>query len=109
MREEALQRLREMQRRSRSMVSAPGDSFGSAPDGALQSAPGSIRQPGAEAGRANTDSSGSLTTVSEIIKSILGSAGRIDSDGLLILLMLFAMYRNKADIKLLAALGYILI
>lgn len=48
-------------------------------------------------------------SVSEIFKSILGEAGKLDTDSLLILLMLFTLYKNKADIKLLVALGYILL
>ena len=48
-------------------------------------------------------------SVSEIFKSLLGEAGKLDTDSLLILLMLFTLYKNKADIKLLVALGYILL
>ena len=48
-------------------------------------------------------------SVSEIFKSLLGEAGKLDTDSLLILLMLFTLYKNKADINMLVALGYILL
>ncbi len=129
MQEEALERLREMQKRSRSMVAQPnaesqnpGRGNHSA-DGSGQRAPGSGS--GSQGGSRPQQHSrgaapagqpfpggnlmGSGFSVSEIFKSILGEAGKLDTDSLLILLMLFTLYKNKADIKLLVALGYILL
>lgn len=128
MQEEALERLREMQKRSRSMVAQPnaesqnsGRSNHSV-DNSGQRAPGSG---GSQSGsRPQQHSRGAAPagqpfpggnlispgfSVSEIFKSILGEAGKLDTDSLLILLMLFTLYKNKADIKLLVALGYILL
>ncbi len=137
MQEEALERLREMQKRSRSMVAQPnaeaqnpGRGSHSA-DGSGQRAPGSDGGQRAQGSGGNQGGSrpqqnsraaptagqpfpgGNLISpgfsVSEIFKSILGEAGKLDTDSLLILLMLFTLYKNKADIKLLVALGYILL
>lgn len=159
MQEEALERLREMQRRSRSMVAGTqsGDGTGASLNGSM-SGSGASRG-GSMSGNAHGSMSGNTTgnahgntgfpniggqsrnqpshhpagqdqstnhptgqplpiaslpglsgaSVSGIIKSLLGEAGKLDTDSLLILLMLFALYKNKADIKLLAAMGYILL
>ncbi len=126
MQEEALERLREMQRRSRSMV-APGASSGGDASSARTSAGSTGGSGGRGVQNANRPSDNSRSapsagqpllgggllgqgfSVSEIFKSILGEAGKLDTDSLLILLMLFTLYKNKADIKLLVALGYILL
>ncbi len=127
MQEEALERLREMQKRSRSMVAQPGmESHNSGHGNRSVNNNNSSRQ---GMGSPNRDSHGGSRpqehsgvsqpagqqylnagfSVSEIFKSILGEAGKLDTDSLLILLMLFTLYKNKADTKLLVALGYILL
>ncbi len=129
MQEEALERLREMQKRSRSMVAQPGveshnsghgnRSMGNNNNNSSRQGMGSPNH-GSQGGSRPQEHSGVsqpagqqyLNTgfsVSEILKSILGEAGKLDTDSLLILLMLFTLYKNKADIKLLVALGYILL
>lgn len=129
MQEEALERLREMQKRSRSMVAPTGTEHHNQSIGEL-SADNSIHKAenpqhdGHSANRRqqhphNTPPAGQPPigrnllspgfSVSDIFKSILGEAGKLDTDSLLILLMLFTLYKNKADIKLLVALGYILL
>lgn len=129
MQEEALERLREMQKRSRSMV-APTNAepqnrnngnhtannnrqgAGNSPHGGQggsrhQERPHNAPPAGQPFPGGNLMNPG--FSVSEIFKNILGEAGKLDTDSLLILLMLFTLYKNKADIKLLIALGYILL
>lgn len=133
MQEEALERLREMQKRSRSMVAQPSAESQNSGHG-NRSAGNNNNNSRQSAGNPNHGSQGGSRpqersrvaqpagqpyhggnlmntgfSVSEILKSILGEAGKLDTDSLLILLMLFTLYKNKADIKLLAALGYILL
>ena len=89
MQEEALNRLREMQRRSRTAVNQPKQSQ---PDPKPQpQQPKSQSPPRPDA-----------------LKSLFGDI-KIDSEKALILLMLFVLYKNNADLKLLLALGYLLI
>ena len=89
MQEEALNRLREMQRRSRTAVNQPKQSQ---PDPKPQpQQPKSQSPPRPDA-----------------LKSLFGDV-KIDSEKALILLMLFVLYKNNADLKLLLALGYLLI
>ncbi len=133
MQEEALERLREMQKRSRSMVVQPSmesqdsghgnHSVGNNNNSSRQGMGSPNR--GSQGGSHPQEHSGVSQptgqpyhggnlmntgfSVSEILKSILGEAGKLDTDSLLILLMLFTLYKNKADIKLLVALGYILL
>ena len=88
MQEEALNRLREMQRRSRPAVNQPKPPQ-SEPKPQPQPKPQSPPRPDA-------------------LKSLFGDI-KIDSEKALILLMLFVLYKNNADLKLLLALGYLLI
>lgn len=129
MQEEALERLREMQKRSRSMV-APNNAEPQNPNSGNHTADNNRQGAGSsphggqggsrhQEHQHNTPPAGQPFpginlmnpgfSVSEIFKSILGEAGKLDTDSLLILLMLFTLYKNKADIKLLIALGYILL
>lgn len=129
MQEEALERLREMQKRSRSMVAPTGaeqQSRNSDNRSAENNRQGTASTPhGGQGGSRHQERQHNAPpagqpfpginlmnpgfSVSEIFKSILGEAGKLDTDSLLILLMLFTLYKNKADIKLLIALGYILL
>ena len=87
MQEEALARLREMQKRSRTAVNTP-------PPSPPPPQPQPHRQGGGQVASPQPKS--------------LFSDFKIDSERALILLMLFVLYKNKADIKLLLALGYLL-
>lgn len=109
MQEEALKRLREMQRRSKIMVDNPhhaGQGGFETEDQNTQASALAMNQSGA---RPKPGSESSPRQIQDIIKSILGEGVKLDSDRLLILLMLFVLYKNKADIKLLAALGYLVL
>lgn len=115
MQEEALARLREMQKRSRTAVNRPGDSQNSQnrqntekPTGQQS---GERQQNSAPQGfnqerRNQTDNRPEPRR--DALSALLGDI-RIDSEKVLILLMLFVLYKNKADIKLILALGYLLI
>ncbi|HIV11212.1 MAG TPA: hypothetical protein IAD28_05935 [Candidatus Faeciplasma avium] len=103
MQEEALSRLREMQRRSRAMVGDNQAKSGSAPlpGGALS---------GAEKTHAGDNKREPLSAGPlGFLRDILGDSFELDADRLLLLLIIFMLYKNGADIKLLIALGYIFI
>ncbi len=87
MQEEALARLREMQKRSRTAVNTPPPPPPSPPPQPHRQGGGQVASPPPKP---------------------LFSDFKIDSERALILLMLFVLYKNKADIKLLLALGYLL-
>ncbi|MCD8107234.1 MAG: hypothetical protein LUE20_04635 [Oscillospiraceae bacterium] len=96
MQQEALDRMREMQRRSRTVVNSPPSPE---PPPAPVSPPSPpINQPS----RPTLD-------VNNLFKNILGDGLKLDSEKALILMMLFVLYKNKADVKLLIALGYLLL
>lgn len=107
MQRDALERMRDMQRRSKSLVfesPVQAEQIKEAP----QSQPAvssSSNQPKSTHRQAHSNSS---PQKNDILHSIL-SGGGIDSERLLILLILFVLYKNNADIKLLIALGYLLI
>lgn len=85
MQRDALERLHEMQRRSKSAISG-GDSEDSV-----------------------TEANMSFQAVaSDPFTNLLSGIG-ISGDRLLIIVMLILLYKNKADIKLLLALGYLLL
>ncbi len=98
MQEEALARLREMQSRSRTAVNRPKE--------AQSAPPPPQRQTGAQ--RPQQPRPAQPAQRQDIFKSLFGDV-KIDSEKALILLMLFVLYRNNADIKLLLALGYLLV
>ena len=98
MQEEALKRLREMQSRSRTAVNRPQP-----PPPPQHDHPHHNPEPHRE-----NRSPAQNAPPQDIIKSLLGDV-KIDSEKALILLMLFVLYKNKADMKLLLALGYLLI
>lgn len=70
-----------------------------------------MRPESSDAGAQNQKEVRNLHTnpTSDIIKSILGDGIKLDSEKLLILMMLYVLYKNKADAKLLLALGYLLL
>ena len=93
MQEEALRRMREMQKRSRTAVSPNTERASLHPE--TRETPKKAGEPGPS--REQRDPIGTL----------LGDF-KIDPEKAMILLMLLILYRNKADMKLLLALGYLL-
>ncbi|MCD7847869.1 MAG: hypothetical protein LUG49_07605 [Oscillospiraceae bacterium] len=87
MQQEALDRMREMQRRSRTVVNPPPTPPPAPPQPAFQP----------------------NLNVNNLFQNILGDGLKLDSEKALILMMLFVLYKNKADVKLLIALGYLLL
>ncbi|MCD7733401.1 MAG: hypothetical protein LUH56_08200 [Oscillospiraceae bacterium] len=96
MQQEALDRMREMQRRSRTVVNPPPE-----PSPVPPPTPPPI-SPVNQQNKPTLD-------VNNLFKNILGDGLKLDSEKALILMMLFVLYKNKADIKLLVALGYLLL
>ncbi len=96
---EAMERLRQMQLRSKTAVNEP-------PPEALARTPSEVEtgavpiqhhpHPPQETGNG------------DILSNLFGGIG-IGADKLLILLVLFILYKNKADVKLLIALAYLLL
>lgn len=97
MQEEALARLREMQSRSRTAVNRPKEAQSAPPPPQRQAGAQRPQHPQPQPAQRQ-----------DIFKSLFGDV-KIDSEKALILLMLFVLYRNNADIKLLLALGYLLV
>ena len=117
MQEEALERLREMQKRSRSMVAQPSTESQNSGHGNRSMGNNNNNNSRQGAGSPNHGSQGGSRpqehsraaqpagqtyhggnlmntgfSVSEIFKSLLGEAGKLDTDSLLILLMLPMIY-----------------
>lgn len=112
MQEEALRRLEEMRRRSRSVV-------GNTEEPADETSNDTVSQASAEQSFSyannkneqrlhNNFHSNNHTQLSDIIRSVFGDGIKLDTDRILILALLFMLYKNKADIKLLAALAYLM-
>ncbi|MCD7785663.1 MAG: hypothetical protein LUH18_08875 [Oscillospiraceae bacterium] len=93
MQQEALDRMREMQRRSRTVVNPPPEPT------PVPNPPPTPPQPAFQPN----------LNVNNLFQNILGDGLKLDSEKALILMMLFVLYRNGADIKLLIALGYLLL
>lgn len=107
MQEEAMSRLREMQKRSRTAVNQPRPQPQPQPV-PKPSPPPSPPPPPPQINNAQRPQPQNSAPKPDIFKNILGDI-KIDSEKALILLMLFVLYKNKADMKLLLALGYLLI
>lgn len=113
MQEEALARLREMQRRSRTAVNRPRPNPPPPPQNDNHHHNQNQEhvhnhEPPHGGNRPQPSPPPSKSSPQDIIKSILGDV-KIDSEKALILMMLYVLYKNKADMKLLLALGYLLI
>ncbi len=91
MQEEALARMRQMQKRSKTAVSPPPQPAGKPPEN--KKPPEPPRQ--------------DIPPRTDILGSLFGDI-KIDAEKAMILLMMFVLYKNGADIKLLLALGYLL-
>lgn len=101
MQEEALNRLREMQKRSRTAVNRQNGENKPPPE---QQEPRANQQ-----NQQNQQTRESRRAPQQdILKNLFGDV-KADPEKILILLMLFVLYKNKADLKLLLALGYLLI
>ena len=94
MQEEAIRRVREMQRRSRSIVGASPNS---------EPAP-----PKAEETHRTQKAPQSSSLLSGLLGGNLGDI-KIDEEKALIGLLIYILYKQGADIKLLLALGYLLL
>lgn len=106
MQEEALARLREMQRRSRTAVNQPRHE--TPPPPPPEPEPPKFSPPPQRQRPLSAPPQRQPSLTPDIFKNLLGDM-KIDSEKALILLMLYVLYKNKADMKLLLALGYLLI
>lgn len=100
MQEEAIRRVREMQRRSRSIVGASPESNSAPPK--AEEAPYTK----------NTQSPQKTPQSSSLLSGLLGgNLGnvKIDEEKALIGLLIYILYKQGADIKLLLGLGYLLL
>lgn len=99
MQEEAIRRVQEMQRRSKNYVGGDGA------DGGEEDSHGQIPP-------VNPVPTGHGTTPHKPAadKTLFNIAGiNIDEEKALIALMIYILYKNKADMKLLLGLGYLLL
>lgn len=101
MQKEALERLHEMQKRSKTIV-----------EPAQEAASGNVNQNTHQ--RQNSPQPSAARQlhnpqIQDIFKSILGDGIKLNAENALILMMLYVLYKNKADMKLLLALGYLLL
>ena len=94
MQEEAIRRVREMQRRSRSIVGASPNSEPAPPK--AEETPHTQKAPQ------------SSSLLSGLLGGNLGDI-KIDEEKALIGLLIYILYKQGADIKLLLALGYLLL
>ena len=101
MQREALARLHEMQRRSKSMVSQAAEPQ---QNSSHSQNPAGRFPPNGSSGQQGQNSR-PPDGITGLIKSFVVE---LDADRVLILMMLLILYKNKADIKLLLALGYLL-
>lgn len=96
MRQEAVARAREMQRRAQGLV---GGQSVQQPEQRQPSPPHEERS-------ADTQQH---TPVGGILSSLLGSDSKIDEEKALIGMLIYILYKNGADVKLMLALGYLLL
>lgn len=110
MQEEALKRLEEMRRRSRTVVGnrEETNSDRSRAENSQEKAEQAASQINNGGNIHNNEQGNNKMQLSDIIKSVLGDGIKLDTDRILILALLFMLYKNKADIKLLVALAYLM-
>lgn len=101
MQEEAIRRVREMQRRSRSIVGASPNNSESAP-------PNAEETPRTQNVHSPQKAPQSSSLLSGLLGGNLGDI-KIDEEKALIGLLIYILYKQGADIKLLLALGYLLL
>ncbi len=95
MQEEAIRRVREMQRRSRSIVGEPAP-------------PKAEETPRTQNAHSPQKAPQSSSLLSGLLGGNLGDI-KIDEEKALIGLLIYILYKQGADIKLLLALGYLLL
>lgn len=110
MQEEAIRRVREMHRRSQSMVGPPSE------DSRRQAQENTSAVPAAGNAPAENRSEGSVkrsdSTAGGLLGSLLGGnlgSLKIDEEKALIGLLIYILYKQGADVKLLLGLGYLLL
>ena len=96
MRQEAIARAREMQRRAQIPINFGGEhrSESTPPPPPPPEPPANTQQQGGIGG---------------ILSSILGHDTKIDEEKALIGMLIYILYKNGADVKLMLALGYLLL
>ncbi len=99
MRQEAIARAREMQRRAQIPINFGGEHRSEN----TQTAP---PPPPAPEPPANNQQQGGI---GGILSSILGHDTKIDEEKALIGMLIYILYKNGADVKLMLALGYLLL
>lgn len=100
MQEEAIRRVREMQRRSRSIVGASSNSEPAPPN--------AEETPHTQNAHSPQKAPQSSSLLSGLLGGNLGDI-KIDEEKALIGLLIYILYKQGADIKLLLALGYLLL
>lgn len=108
-----MQRLREMQSRSRTAVNRPKEALPPQQERRQNVGQGNPQSGSRQTNRQANQSPPPVFQKStqprqDPLKALFGDM-KIDSEKALILLILFVLYKNKSDPKLLLALGYLLI
>ncbi len=103
MQREALERMRDMQKRSKSLVFEQPKT---PPDEEKEAKPAADTPSPKPNHHVNKPQS---FKPNDAISSLFSGSANVDTEKLLILILLFILYKNKADIKLILALGYLLI
>ena len=113
MQEEAVRRVREMQKRSRSMVGESEETLNpeqTAKEKAVPNAASALNTSGMGKGGAGGILSSLLgTTVAKNGELFNIGSVKIDEEKALIGLLIYILYKQGADVKLLLGLGYLLI
>lgn len=102
MRQEAIARAREMQRRAQIPINFGGEHRTENAQTAPPPPP-----PAAPAPPAHTEQK--QGGIGGILSSILGHDTKIDEEKALIGMLIYILYKNGADVKLMLALGYLLL
>jgi hypothetical protein len=99
MQQEAIRRVQEMQRRSKNYVGSPdSEQIGKAQNDVRNTEP-AVKQ-----------DNGDSQDYHDKNKALFNIGGiKIDEEKALIALMIYILYKNKADMKLLLGLGYLLL
>ncbi|WP_295210102.1 hypothetical protein [Ruminococcus sp.] len=110
MQEEAIRRVREMQRRSRSIVGAEDTTTFQPPPTQAQTQSRPVQQSSSSQSQSKPASSllGGLLGGKDGTPFDLGGV-KIDEEKALIGMLIYILYKQGADIKLLLALGYLLL
>ena len=101
MRQEAIARAREMQRRAQIPINFSNNSNSEHRSESTPPPPPPAPEP-----PANTQQQGGI---GGILSSILGHDTKIDEEKALIGMLIYILYKNGADVKLMLALGYLLL